>query len=261
LLGDAQFGFHGASAIGFMTLQGTKSLKTDLHSVTGSILGVSRDIAKIFNYSRIYGKYFFLLFHIYSYILGAGKAHAIQLLIKHNPGINKLEAEKKVFELFKQTKGLQFREKWKGKFCKSFWLGGSESFMFNAMESIGTSDNPRTPVLHCGIPDALLPTYVGSHFMTSRVNWVVQSSGVDYLHLLLVAMSYLGRRMDIEIRFLLSIHDEVRFLVKEEHAYKAVLALQISNFWVRSLFSERVGMKDLPQVTHFLFFKIKKNQS
>jgi DNA polymerase gamma 1 len=28
LLGDAQFGIHGASAIGFMTLQGTKSMKT-----------------------------------------------------------------------------------------------------------------------------------------------------------------------------------------------------------------------------------------
>ena len=59
LLGDAQFGFHGASAIGFMTLQGTKALKTDLHSVTGSIIGVSRDSAKVFNYSRIYGTFAF----------------------------------------------------------------------------------------------------------------------------------------------------------------------------------------------------------
>jgi DNA polymerase gamma 1 len=58
LLGDSQFGIHGATAIGFMTLQGSKSLKTDMHSVTGSIVGVSRDSAKVFNYSRIYGNEF-----------------------------------------------------------------------------------------------------------------------------------------------------------------------------------------------------------
>ena len=43
-----------------------------------------------------------------------------------------------------------------------FWYGGSETFMFNAMESIAKSNDPRTPVLHCGIPDSLLPKYVGS---------------------------------------------------------------------------------------------------
>ena len=57
LLGDAQFGIHGATPIGFMTLQGTRSLKTDLHSVTGNIIGVSRNSAKVFNYSRIYGMF------------------------------------------------------------------------------------------------------------------------------------------------------------------------------------------------------------
>ena len=84
--------------------------------------------------------------------------------------------------------------------------------------------------------------------MTSRVNWVVQSSGVDYLHLLLVATSYLFRRMSIDGRFLVSIHDEVRFLVKAEHSIKAALALQLSNLWVRALFSESVGIPNLPQV-------------
>ena len=84
--------------------------------------------------------------------------------------------------------------------------------------------------------------------MTSRVNWVVQSSGVDYLHLLLVAMNYLVRRMKINARFLISIHDEVRFLVQEEHQYHAVLALQISNLWVRALFAHQLGIYDLPQV-------------
>jgi hypothetical protein len=82
--------------------------------------------------------------------------------------------------------------------------------------------------------------------MTSRINWVVQSSGADYLHLLLVSMDYLIRRMNINARFLISIHDEVRFLVEEKDVALATLALQISNLWTRSLFSESVGIKNLP---------------
>jgi DNA polymerase gamma 1 len=55
LLGDALFGDHGASPLGFMTIQGTKSEGTDMHSVTAKHLGISRDHSKVFNYARIYG--------------------------------------------------------------------------------------------------------------------------------------------------------------------------------------------------------------
>ncbi|KAH3836056.1 hypothetical protein DPMN_109425 [Dreissena polymorpha] len=47
-------------------------------------------------------------------------------------------------------------------------------------------------------------------FMTSRINWVVQSSAVDYLHLMLVCMNWLCEKYDINARFSISIHDEVR---------------------------------------------------
>lgn len=55
--------------------------------------------------------------------------------------------------------------------------------------------------------------------MTSRVNWVVQSSAVDYLHLMLVAMRWLFEEFAIDGRFCISIHDEVRYLVREEDRY------------------------------------------
>lgn len=85
--------------------------------------------------------------------------------------------------------------------------------------------------------------------MTSRVNWAVQSSGVDYLHLLLVSMDYLMRRLDIDGRFLLSIHDEVRFLVKEEQSLLAALCLQVANLWTRAMFSASVDIGDVPAVS------------
>ena len=89
--------------------------------------------------------------------------------------------------------------------------------------------------------------------MTSRVNWVVQSSAVDYLHLLIVAMDYLIKKYDLNARFMISIHDEIRYLVKEEDQERAALALQIANLWVRSMFAYRVGINDLPLV-RFSFF-------
>ena len=46
-------------------------------------------------------------------------------------------------------------------------------------------------------------------YMTSRINWVVQSSAVDYLHLMLVCMRWLIDSYQIDARFCISIHDEV----------------------------------------------------
>ncbi|CAG8610371.1 13533_t:CDS:2, partial [Racocetra fulgida] len=236
LIGDSQFGFHGATALGWMTLQGNKVAGTDLHSRTAKILKISRSDAKVFNYGRIYG---------------AGLKFSAQLLRQFNENIEENEAIERVTELYSQTKGKKFFTKNinANDFPKkTFWYGGSESYMFNSLEEIATAETPRTPVLKCGITDALKRKVVDENYMTSRVNWVIQSSGVDYLHLLLVSMQYLLKKYKIDGRFMLSVHDEVRFLVKESDTYRAALALQISNLWTRTMFSYMLGINDLPLV-------------
>lgn len=118
-----------------------------------------------------------------------------------------------------------------------------------------------------------------SQFITSRVNWAVQSSAVDYLHLILVAMKWLCEEHNIDGRFCISIHDEVRYLVPSEDRYRAALALQITNLLTRcalkflfvlkqphwetrtpvitsfvshrSMFAHALGMQDLPQSVAF----------
>jgi DNA polymerase gamma 1 len=84
-------------------------------------------------------------------------------------------------------------------------------------------------------------------YLTSRINWAIQSSGVDYLHLLVVGMDYLIRRFNIDARVAITVHDEIRYLVKEEDKYRAALALQIANVWTRAMFAQQVGIEDLPQ--------------
>ena len=234
VMGDAQFGVHGATAIGWMTLEGTKAAGTDLHSKTASILGISRNQAKVFNYSRIYG---------------AGGRHAVLLLLQSNPNMTPAQAKELADQLYASTKGKNTHHN--KFFDRKFWYGGTESFVFNKLEEIAISDHPRTPALGCGITYALskeyLPSEYGKDYMPSRINWAVQSSGVDYLHLLIVSMEYLITKYHINARYLISVHDELRYLVTEEDKYRAALALQIANLWTRCLFAFKLGMDDLPQ--------------
>ncbi|CAG8956242.1 hypothetical protein HYFRA_00003622 [Hymenoscyphus fraxineus] len=231
LMGDAQFKLHGGNAVGFMTLEGTKAAGTDLHSRTAGILGITRNDAKVFNYGRIYG---------------AGLKFASTLLRQFNPNLSEAETTKVATNLYKATKGQKTNRKTLHK--KAFWRGGTESFVFNKLEEFAEQERPRTPVLGAGITEALMARYVSAGgFMTSRVNWAIQSSGVDYLHLLIISMDYLIRRFNIDARLAITVHDEIRYLTREEDKYRTAMALQVANVWTRAMFAQQVGINDLPQ--------------
>lgn len=229
LVSDSVFNIHGGTAIGWMCLEGSKNEGTDLHTKTAQILGCNRNEAKIFNYGRIYG---------------AGVKFATQLLKKFNPSLPDEDAQNIANQLYENTKGKIQRSK----IFKKFWFGGSESILFNKLESIAEQDEPRTPVLGCGITFSLMKRNLRSNtFLPSRINWTIQSSGVDYLHLLCCSMNYLIETYHIKARLCISIHDEIRFLVADEDKYRAAMALQVSNIWTRAIFCEQLGINDLPQ--------------
>lgn len=251
ILGDAHsVGVHGATPFGWMTLSGSKETKTDMHSVTAQAVGISRDHAKVINYARIYG---------------AGQNFAERLLKQFNPTISNGEARSKAIKMFNLTKGKkvyrlkpeyhdQFPDReytmWEALkltktiripmadlFYKPHWEGGSESAMFNRLEEIAGSEEPRTPFLGGRLSRALEPQgNADDRYLPTRINWVVQSGAVDFLHLMLVCMRWL---MGDKVRFSLSFHDEIRYLVKEEDAYKTALALHVTNLLTRSFCSSR----------------------
>lgn len=234
LVGDSQLKIHGGTALGFMTLEGTKTEGTDLHSKTAGILGISRDDAKIFNYGRIYG---------------AGMRYAATLLRQFNPSISDDDAQKTSEELYRETKGRRASSRSFHK--RPYWYGGTESFVFNRLEEFADQDKPRTPVLGAGITEALLKRYIAGGYIPSRINWAIQSSGVDYLHLLIVGMDYLIQRYNLDARLSITVHDEIRYLVKTEQRYKLAMALQVANLWTRAIFAEQMGIQDLPQSCAF----------
>uniref|UniRef100_A0A668AFW9 DNA polymerase subunit gamma-1 n=1 Tax=Myripristis murdjan TaxID=586833 RepID=A0A668AFW9_9TELE len=279
VLGEAHFaGMHGCTAFGWMTLQGKKSQGTDLHSRTADTVGISREHAKVFNYGRIYGagqpfaeRLLMQFNHRLSQPEAASKARQMYALTKgirryklseegeqlvDNLGVEvqmeedesiSLQELRRVSRLVSQSFS---RKKW-DLVGHRLWSGGTESEMFNKLESIAHSAQPATPVLGCRISRALEPLAVKDEFITSRVNWVVQSSAVDYLHLMLVAMRWLFEEHNIDGRFCISIHDEVRYLVRSEDRYRAALALQITNLLTRCMFAHALDMQDLPQSVAF----------
>uniref|UniRef100_A0A182MJW0 DNA polymerase subunit gamma-1 n=1 Tax=Anopheles culicifacies TaxID=139723 RepID=A0A182MJW0_9DIPT len=251
VLGDAGTGLHGGTPFGWMTLSGTKATRTDMHSVTAQAVGISRDHAKVLNYARIYG---------------AGQQFAERLLKQFNPTLTGAEARSKASKMFTLTKGRrtyqlreEFREQYPSQpshstayealglarvcnravgelFVGPHWVGGTESAMFNRLEEIAGSDEPATPFLNGRLSRALEPQYgTEDRFLPTRINWVVQSGAVDFLHLMLVCMRWLmGGNDGGQLRFCLSFHDEVRYLVPERYAHHAALALHVTNLLTRA---------------------------
>jgi DNA polymerase gamma 1 len=236
LMGDSILAQHGGTAIGWMTLEGSKKEGTDLHSKTANILGINRDQAKIFNYGRIYG---------------AGVKFAASLLKKFNAELSEKECQERAKVLYMETKGQTVNVSIDGE-RRKIWFGGSESVLFNELERIANLEKPRTPVLKAGITKALMKKNLNlNSFLPSRVNWAIQSSGVDYLHLLCVSMNFLINKYELSARLSLSVHDEIRYLCDKKDKYRVAMALQISNLWTRGMFAESVGMMDLPQSCAF----------
>ncbi|XP_005179794.2 DNA polymerase subunit gamma-1, mitochondrial [Musca domestica] len=264
VLGDAYaYGIHGATPLGWMTLSGTKAKGSDMHSITAKAVGISRDHAKVINYARIYG---------------AGQNFAEGLLKQFNPTFSSTEARSKAMKMFAITKGKksyrlrkEFQEDYENRsysgyealklassnnrgveemFEKARWEGGTESAMFNRLEEIASGDEPVTPFLSGRLSRALETngTSDENRFLPTRINWVVQSGAVDFLHLMLVSMRWL---LADKARFCLSFHDECRYLVEEKYAYQAALAMHITNLLTRAFCSSRLGLTDLPMSVAF----------
>jgi len=264
IIGDAHYkGIHGATPFGWMTLIGTKSNGTDMHSVTANAIGISRDHAKVINYARIYG---------------AGQKFAEQLLKQFNPSMTDAEATTKSRKMLTLTKGkkvlrlkpefinnyledkpytsyqayqvAKLHDKTLRDMFQSEWMDGSESAMFNRLEEIAGNKHPVTPFLTARLSRALELTNTtdDDKFLPTKINWVVQSGAVDFLHLMLVSMRWL---MKDNARFCLSFHDEVRYLVPSRYKYNAALAMHVTNLMTRAFCASKLNMRDLPMSVAF----------
>ena len=165
LMGDATFQLHGGNAVGFMTLEGSKSAGTDLHSRTAAILGISRNDAKVFNYGRIYG---------------AGLKFASTLLRQFNPSLTELETSKTANELYLDTKGKKTTRKQLHE--RPFWRGGTESFVFNKLEDFAEQETTADTSFRCryyGSTSETLPLQGRLHDVAYQLGYSVVGCGLS----------------------------------------------------------------------------------
>lgn len=219
-MGDMETGFVGSTPLGLMVAIGEKSQKSDVHSTVASQLGISRDSVKTLVYGVIYGLG----------LKGATEGLMQNLLTSFE------ECEKLAREFLNVFKGI------KSQVTRKYFAGlASESF--NAMEVIADSKQPATPLLGNRLTKSLAGN---KDFKPTRVNWVIQTSGVDFRDMLLLYTEYFYHKLGVRGRLLMTIHDEIRTQVRTEDEVTACHALQLAHLYTWAAFTDKLGLNGIP---------------
>jgi len=216
-------GHIGCSPFGYNVLSGSKEAGTDPHSALANLCGVDRDTAKIVGFAVLYG---------------AGARGVQNYIRRRYPQKPPTEVKNLAYKLLQSKKGVS---------RNGLYEGGLDSGCFNYMEEIAMRTRiPRLPCLSTKISTAMLPSVVGSDFKTGRTNWTIQASGAEILSIMLTAVHWLAREYKVPCRFVLSIHDEIHFMVPDRYAEQFAVLFQIAHMYTWSLFHSALGMPDLP---------------
>lgn len=195
---------------------------TPLSPERRKLLGKLRDIGKVMNFSALYG---------------SGAKGLATFLQKEFP-------EKPFSELMEMSNRAILAKK--GKKTNVF-SGGTDSGAFNMMAEITLNQRvPTLPTLGTKITTALRPAVVGNDFIPGRMNWAIQATGAEILSITLVAMHWLCKEHEIPVRFVVSIHDEVWWLVPDRFKKQAAALFQMTHLYVWGLFNAQLGIPDLP---------------
>jgi DNA polymerase gamma 1 len=218
-------GIVGGSPMGFNVLSGSKDNGTDPHSALAKNVGVDRDTAKIAGFAMLYG---------------AG-ARAITTYIRRKyPEKPDREVRDLANKMLKTKKG--FRDS-----RQDPYRFGSDSGCYNYMERIAMKTKvPQLPCLGTKISTALRPAVVGDDFATGRNNWTIQASGSEILATILTATHWLMDEFKIPGRFILSIHDEVWWMVPDKYAELFAVLYQMAHVYTWARFQASVNLPDLP---------------
>ncbi len=233
IMGDSVLGLCASTPMGFITVAGMKmenlEESTDIHSIMAKETGMTRDNTK----TRVYGA-----------IYGQGKTGDTNGLLKNIPGMALEEA---------QANSNLFINKFKGQLVTSdgvlgktrSYVGGLASDSFNVMEAIADSKLPRTPLFKNVLSKSLAGI---KDFKPSRVNWTIQSSGVDFRDMLVLLVRHFYHKLGVKGKLMLTIHDEIRTMVKDEpqNIIKAVHCIQLAQLYCRAAFIDSLGLDCIP---------------
>ncbi|MFZ9244483.1 MAG: DNA polymerase, partial [Burkholderiaceae bacterium] len=188
------------------------------------LLGSCRDVAKIVNFSVLYG---------------AGVRTTANSIKRSFPDKSPGELNKFARQALAAKKGIKNEE--------GYFEGGSDSGAFNTMVKLGLKSKvPTLPALGTRISNALRPAVVGEDFATGRMNFTIQSAGAEMLGIILTATHWLMDEFKVQGQFAVSIHDELSWMVPEKSAKLFAGLFQIAHVISWARFHAGCGVNDLP---------------
>ncbi len=224
LAADSKLGLVGSSPMGFTQMLGDKDKGTDGHSTLANYLSVDRQLAKTLNFLMLF-------FGGMKGLFEAIKANRIDL-----PD----DAAKSIAD-----KALKLR---RGKRDRATGLfsGGTDSNAYNWMIKQAETPDNRTILGRSAISRALWRDVVGKDFMPSRCNRNIQGTGVDLLHILLTLTYHFANQRNLEMAYVISIHDEAWFLVKEDHVEEFTRCFQVAHLLCWVFLLKAMGFESIP---------------
>jgi DNA polymerase gamma 1 len=222
MIGDSLHSAIGCSPMSYSVYAGNKTKGTDTHSLCAKRFNIARGYAKNLKYALIYG---------------AGVKTLRETLREAKPdwSIQKLDEIAKEYLLYA-----------KGKKVGNAYVGGTDSDAFTMLHWLCEQPAPRTPVLGALMPAPLRPENAMDDFATSRLNWTIQSSAVDQLHLFVVAFNGLCREAGLQARQIWAYHDEYVCIAPENEVNKAAELFNIAHFLTWARVYAELGFNHMP---------------
>ncbi len=223
--GKLEHAYPGYSQYSQVILAGDKDKKTDIHSVTAAMAQTSRQLAKGLNFSSDYG-------------CGMAKLSA---MIKAGSGCTKEHADALAKGYLAKTRGKRHGDR---------YVGGLASDKFNGIAEIISKPAMKSLVLKVQCPAAIDHYNTGKDFITTKSNWVIQTSGVDVLHLTITIATYLMQQYNVSARFATAIHDWLGFWVKEEDAALCQKIMQTAHLLTKAYAHKQMGYDTMQLMGH-----------
>ncbi len=154
---------------------------------------------------------------------------------------NKDWSKQRCIDLARKTMTLK-----KGRKTAHGYVDGTDSDLYNYMDKSVSVEKPTLPMLGTVISEALWSSNRNGDFYTGVTNWLVQGTGAEIMDAMLVAIAFLSRYYGVNMRYMLSIHDEIHYLAPIEESKKAGIIWQIAHSLVWGTLLERLGMPGLP---------------
>ena len=222
-IGDSTSGYVGSCVSSVTTLLGDKTKGTDDHTVTAKLVGITRPLAKNFNFANIF-------------MCGVNKLATMAFI--GLAGEKDIHACKHLAESFiKTSRG----EKEYGKYKY-----GMASDMFNKLTMYPKADIQKTIVFDRHISRPLQQRFIDGDYMTTRVNFCIQPTGQEMLNTALVTMRILAKRFKIPHQLSFLIHDDIKLLQTPGHIKNSAWLLQMGHLFSKGMLTHALNLNTLP---------------